>query len=306
MSSAPKRHDLDQSTKDVSIGVAISTVGRPRELARCLESLINGTRQPVEVVVVDQGTDGEIERVVAGAAEAGLHVTHVAQPRLGLGAGQNVAVAGTRTDIVAVIDDDCVAHNQWVDSIVGVLVANGGPDVVTGPVLPLPPEADRQLPVSTRTSRDARTFVGPSAPWHVGSGNNFAFKRPWFDAIGGCDARLGPGSPGRGGVDMDLFYRLLRAGAVIRYDPTAIVYHSRATPADRRARRGPYGYGMGACSMLWYRDGDRRGLRILVEWLAFRTSLLARALATRNWRAAHEEILVLGGTLAGIHHGLRA
>ena len=78
-------------------------------------------------------------------------------------------------------------------------------------------------------------------PWDVGSGNNFALRRSAWTAIGGCDERLGPGSPGRGAVDLDLFHRILTAGGSLLYDPSCVVHHERDTPQARLARRGPYG-----------------------------------------------------------------
>ena len=105
---------------------------------------------------------------------------------------------------------------------------------------------------------------------------------------------------------MDLFRRLLRAGARGRYEPEAIVLHERATTAGRLARRFPYGYGMGACCALWMRQGDGQGLRVLGRWIAMRANRLARSLARRRWLAVREETLVLAGTVGGVIFGLRA
>jgi glycosyltransferase involved in cell wall biosynthesis len=254
------------------------------------------------VVVVDQSVDGSAGPVVARAREAGLEVVHRHEPGRGLGLAQNTALAASTLELVAVLDDDCVADSGWIAALE---VALGDSDVITGPVLALPPEGERILAVSTRTSLEPRSFGRRDLPWHVGSGNNFALRRSWFDAVGGCDTRLGPGSPGRGGVDMDL-YRLLRAGAAIRYEPTAVVHHARTTREGRRSRRIPYGFGMGACCTLWLRDHDFGGARVLAAWIGFRFGLLACAVAARRWEAVREETLVLVGTAHGIVYGVRA
>ena len=287
------------------VTVAIATVGRPRDLERCLASLLDGSCRPAEVVVVDQSAGDETERVVENAGAAGLATVHHRQARRGLAAAQNAAVAAASHELVAVIDDDCVAEKRWLETIASLLSA-GMADVVTGPVFPLPSEGERTEPVSSRTSVLPRLFSRREAPWQIGSGNNFALKREWFDRIGGNDERLGPGSPGHGGVDMDLFYRLLRAGASIRYDPGAVVYHARATPAGRLARRVPYGFGMGACCVFWLRNRDPGGLRILLSWFCLRGMLLGRALLGRRWIGVREELLVLGGTVRGIIYGMHA
>jgi GT2 family glycosyltransferase len=148
-------------------------------------------------------------------------------------------------------------------------------------------------------------FSGKTLPWPVGGGNNFAVRVEWFSRIGGCDERLGPGSPGEGGVDMDLFYRLLRAGALIRYEPDALVYHERQTKAGRMARRPMYGHGMGACCALRLREGDFYALRVLGRWLLFRARLMTAALLRRQWLTANEEWLILRGSVRGLAYGFR-
>ena len=104
---------------------------------------------------------------------------------------------------------------------------------------------------------------------------------------------------------MDLFYRLLRAGARARYEPDLVVYHEQQQPEGRLTRRGAYGFGMAAACALWMREGrDRQALRILGAWIAMRGRLLAVAVRRRRWRSVREELLVLGGTARGVVHGL--
>jgi GT2 family glycosyltransferase len=151
-----------------------------------------------------------------------------------------------------------------------------------------------------------REFAGRAAPWHVGSGNNFALRRDVYLGIGGCDERLGPGSPAQGGVDMDLFYRLLRSGARIRYEPDALVLHERQSPEERAVRRPMYGFGMGACFGLWLRERDWYALPLLGRWLALRLARVARPRDVGRPQMAREELAILASTTRGLVHGLRA
>jgi GT2 family glycosyltransferase len=287
------------------VAVAISTRDRPRALERCLEALATGRLAPDEVVVADQSEGDETRELLASAAQALGPVRYVEARHGGLGAAQNDAVRATAAPVVAVLDDDCIADDRWLESIVRAFV-DEELALMSGPVLALGPEAPGLHAVATRTSRERRELDARTLPWDAGSGNNFAFRKAWFERIGGCDERLGPGAPGKGALDMDLFRRLLRAGARGRYEPDAIVFHERATTAGRLARRFPYGYGMGACCVLWMRQGDAHGFRVLARWLAMRSNRLARSLARGRWLAVREEVLVLAGTVGGIVFGLRA
>jgi len=207
--------------------------------------------------------------------------------------------------LIAVLDDDCVADFGWIEQLERAFAADPELALLGGRVLALPAAGERTFAVASRTSTKRREFSRPSAPWQVGSGNNFALRRDWFERVGGGDERLGPGTPGQGALDIDLFYRVLRAGGRALYDPDAIVRHEPATWSGRLERRRPYGFGMGAACGLRLREGDLYAIRLLAGWLGLRLRVLAAALLARRWEALREEGLVLGGTAAGIVHGLR-
>jgi GT2 family glycosyltransferase len=288
----------------MTIAVAISTRDRPQALQRCLESLGAGRLRPDEVIVADQSDGSETSRIADEVKASGLLSIRYLRARPGgLGAAQNDAIGATSSEIVAVLDDDCVADGRWLQEIAHAFEGDPELALIAGRVLPLGPPSLDTYPVSSRLSAEPRAFVGKSLPWDVGSGNNFAVRRVWFERIGGCDERLGPGAPLRGGLDMDLFYRLLRAGGRARYDPGVLVLHERATREGRLSRRPAYGYGMAAAIAIWLRDGDRFAWRVLGAWVRMRSSLALRALAKRRWQAVHEEALVLRGTMQGLVQG---
>lgn len=282
--------------------VAVATLDRPQGLARCLEGLAQGTALPAEVIVVDQG--GGAAPVVE-AFRGRLPVRRLPQERRGLAASRNLALAEARQPVLAVTDDDCVPDGRWVAALEQAF-RSLPPDAVTGPVLPLGPEQPGLYAVSTRTSSCPADFAGRALPWLVGTGGNFAAPRDRLLRVGGFDERLGAGSPGGSGEDMDILYRLLKAGARIRYEPQAVVYHERQPRERRLASRSAYGRGIGACCGLWLRERDLHALAILGGWLRMRGGMAAGAVRRRQWGGLREELLVLGGTARGLVYGLRA
>ncbi|HEX5761377.1 MAG TPA: glycosyltransferase [Thermoanaerobaculia bacterium] len=285
------------------VTVAVATLDRPDGLRRCLTALAEGTLRPAEVVVVDQGSGAE--GAVAAARQAGLEVVHLRQERRGLAASRNAAWARAAQPFVAVTDDDCVPDAGWVAALARAFAAADAPDAVTGRVLPLGADEPGLYAVSSRTGAARADFAGRALPWLVGTGGNFALRREWLARVGRYDERLGAGTPGGAGEDMDLLYRLLRAGARIRYEPEAVVYHERQTRPRRLATRASYGRGIGACCGLWLRGRDLHALAILGQWLVMRARLLVGAARRGRWSAAREEILVLAGTAGGLLYGLR-
>jgi GT2 family glycosyltransferase len=291
--------------RTVPIAVGISTRDRHDALAACLDALASGTVLPAQLIVVDQSAGVQTRDLVEERRAAFPRVDYVPHRGQGLGAAQNETFAHAASPVIAVTDDDCVPAPTWLETIDRVLADASGLAGVTGRVLPLGPERPNLYAVSSRESNERRDFSGRTLPWDVGSGNNFAVRREWLVDVGGNDERLGPGSPGRGGVDMDLFYRLRAAGARLRYEPDSVVYHARTTRRGRLERRFPYGHGMGAACILWLRRGDRYALRVLGAWLSFRLRRLAAGTRHRQWSLVHEELLVLAGTLRGLVHGAR-
>jgi GT2 family glycosyltransferase len=290
-------------TADSAITVAVSTRDRPVALDRCLASLVANC--PTVVIVVDQSTADDTARLVDRHRASGLPIEYVKHGGAGLGASQNAAISRASSEFVAVVDDDCVASPDWLSSLERAL-ASDELDLVGGRVLPMEPEGDRVHPVSSRTSTVRRRLGRGALPWLVGSGNNFLVRRELFLRIGGCDERLGPGSPLDGGVDIDLFHRLLGAGARALYEPDAIVYHERQTSAARRERRPMYGRGTGAAIAFWLRGGDWRALRVLLAWIWLRANLLFGALVRANGPAIREELVMLRSTIGGLVAGLSA
>jgi len=288
--------------RHAAISVAIATRDRPGALARSLESLAAGRVLPAEVVVADQSTAGESRAVTMRADGPALHVRWVDGGSGGLAGGQQIAFDQARHPLVAVLDDDCVADPGWIEALERSFAQDPELALVCVRVAPLPGTGHA---VASRTAVAARRFRGRSLPWNVGSGNNFALRREWFDRVGGCDERLGPGTPGQGALDMDLFYRVLRAGGRALYEPRALVGHERASKEGRLARRRPYGFGMGAMCALRLREGDPYAAVMLAAWVALRLRLVAAGLLRRRMSALREEALILGGTAAGIVHGMR-
>jgi GT2 family glycosyltransferase len=295
------RPEVQQQPR-VAVTVVISTLDRPSQLARCLEALLSGSRLPAGVVVVDQGDSTPTEPVVTAARDRGLTVTHVVQPRRGLSASQNAGVRAASTEVVAVVDDDCVPDARWVEVVEAAFGATEDPLLLTGRVLPLPAVGDRVVPLSVRDSAVARVWTRPPMPWHIGTGGNFAVLRSAFLAVGGNDERLGTGTPGRGGNDLDLFHRLVDSGVTARYEPDLLVRHERATVAEHLSRRSSYGYGVGAMLGVWLRRGDARAVLVLLAWLRLRARV---GYSRRSGGGLAHEARVLSGTVTGLLYGLR-
>lgn len=287
------------------VSAAIATLDRPDALARCLDALLSGSVLPGEVIIIDQSDNDATAKKVLTRQSATIPIIYIRQSRKGLSASRNAALGRAQYPLVAITDDDCVPGSGWIAAIGNSLSAVTAPDALTGRVLPLGPESSDTYVVSARESSLRHDFVGKTSPWLVGSGGNFAVKRRWFEGVGGWDERLGAGSPGKAAEDMDFFYRLLRAGARIRYEPDVVVYHERTSKSRRLMTRWSYGYGIGAFCSLWLRRGDPYALRVLGRWLCWQCRDFTTAAVRRQWLESYQRWLGLRGTVGGLIYGLK-
>lgn len=285
--------------------VLICTRNRSSLLRRCVEAILAGTVLPAALFVVDQSDDDATRLLVdeLRARADGAALRRIASAGGGMAVGQNLGFRQVTTPVVVVTDDDCIPGPRWVETASEAFETDPTLGLLAGRVLPAGHTSPDRYPVASRTSEVAATLDGSSMPWDVGSGNNFAVTLDTLRVIGGNDERLGPGARLRGGADMDLFRRALRAGVHGRYEPALVVEHEPATRAERLGRRLPYGYGMGVACALWWRQGDRAAAAILRRWLAMRSRRLVRGIRGQRL-AAREELLVLTGTVRGLCRGL--
>jgi GT2 family glycosyltransferase len=285
----------------LTVAVAVATAGSARtpSLLRCVQAILAGDRAPERLLIVDQGGSEDLGRLLAAVERpAGTVVERIPQARLGLSASRNLALDRLRQDVVAVTDDDCVPDPGWLDAICAAFAQSAELAVVTGPVLPLPAEGARLEAVSSREYSAARTFGRWTPPWHVGTGGNMAFRPALLDPLR-FDERLGAGSSGLAGEDIDLLARALSSGRLIAFEPASVVRHERQTRERRRASRFDYGHGVGAALAFAIRRGDLAGPLDLGGWILLRLRLAIRR------RAPSEELRMLHGTLAGLAYGLR-
>ena len=292
--------------KVANITVAIPTLDRPEKLTRCLDGLFKGTVLPAELLIVNQGPYHPVEKVIEGfRLQHSIPIVHCSQPCTGLSAARNLATNRAHSYIIAFTDDDCVPDPRWLAHIDRILISSPTADGVTGGIQPLETDSPAEFPISLRLSKKGMRFQGRGLPWQVGSGGNFAIKRNWLFLVGGFDERLGAGSPGKAAEDMDLFYRLLRAGTVIQYEPEALIYHERQETARLFRSFWNYSHGIGAFTAKHVRKGDLYAAYILGVWLFWLLWRTAGSVVRRNRVYAGEGFWSLRGCRHGLAYGFR-
>ena len=234
----------ERTTADVTI--VIPTLGRPI-LKRALDAIRGGTMLPAEVIVVDQGSSPVIEQLLRDASAGGLATRWIPSTQRGRARGVNRGIEAATTRFVAVTDDDCLVHPDWLEQIVTRLGED--PDsIVTGRV-----EAGDETVLPSVTTSTYRVQRRPSVRFDQLSGGNMALARAIVERIGGLDE-----DPClRTAEDAEFAYRALRSGVIVRYAPEIAVTHlGWRDDAQRTSQYADYARSHGGFYGKYLRRGD--------------------------------------------------
>jgi glycosyltransferase involved in cell wall biosynthesis len=80
-----------------------------RYLAEALDSILEQTYHPLQVIVADDGSSDGTAEVVH---RYGAQVTHLFQPHAGLPAARNLGLSAARGELIAFLDSDDIWHPQ--------------------------------------------------------------------------------------------------------------------------------------------------------------------------------------------------
>ncbi len=201
------------------VSVIIPAYNEAPVLENCVRSLLGGSYDRVQVVIVDDGsTDGTVE-VAGRLARTCPQVRFVRQPNAGKGAALNHGIAVATGEVLFFVDADGIFGR---DTIAEMLRGFDDPRVgaVCGDDRPvnLNRVQTRLLAVlshaGTGLVRRALTVLG-CLP--IVSGNVGAFPREVVAEIGGFDETTV-------GEDLELTWRVHRAGYQVVFRPRALVH----------------------------------------------------------------------------------
>jgi glycosyltransferase involved in cell wall biosynthesis len=274
-----------------SLTVAICTKDRPENLARCLKHLLK-VRKPntsslrtsdslpgFEVLVVDNAPSDERTKELVSTMSG---VRYVQEPRAGLDFARNRALREATGEIIAYLDDDVAVDRQWLEGLVDAWSENPDAGAFTGLVLPYELATEAQILFEQRGGfrrgfekiRYGQILPGnplyPCGSGIFGVGCNMAFRKEILLRLGGFDEALDTGPPLPGGGDLDIFYRVIRAGYPLVYEPQYLVFHQhRRDLVDLRRQYRSWGLGFMAFVTKSYQQDStqrRKILRLIAWW----------------------------------------
>ncbi len=298
----------------MDLTVAIVTHNRAQSLQRTLSSLTRAQAPPdfrFEVCIVLNACTDDSAAVVDAFADH-LPLFALTEPRAGISQARNAAIAGSRGEAIAWIDDDVSVDPDWLSSYAEALREHPEVSFFGGPIQPtFPVEIPAWFQASWRHFANAFAMreVAADAPVQPDSlpyGANFLVRSACQRQFP-YDERLGrrPGLLVMGQEETSLLRRIMAAGGRGRWVKRAGVLHHIDASRCRRRYLLRYVAGDGFMAARLEALGLRTfSLRLLLELLRIGIGLpqwlLGELLARHHLRARGMIAVAYGiGALSG-------
>ncbi len=190
------------STSLPLVSVVMPVYNSARYLRDAVRSIERQGYQPLEIIVVDDGSTDETPRVIASLGD---RVRALRQDNAGPAAARNHGIAASHGQLLAFCDADDTWPDGKLHLQVGRLQQDAELDVVLGRVQYVADEGER-VPNVQFEDPDAQTLTHV----HLGSG---VYTRRGFETVGAFDDTL------RFSEDVDWFFRARELGVKIRILP---------------------------------------------------------------------------------------
>jgi GT2 family glycosyltransferase len=267
-----------------------------------------------EIMVVDNApSDRRTKNLVASLPE----VHYVCEPKPGLNFARNKALQEARGDLLAFIDDDVKVDRYWLAGLMEAWGENPDAAAFTGLVLPSELGTEAQIMFERRGGfrrgfdkiRYGQTLPGnsmyPCGAGIFGAGANMAFQRKILLSLGGFDVALDTGPHLPGGGDLDIFYRVIRAGYPLVYEPRYMVFHQHRREIKALRRQYWKSWGLGFTTFVvksFKTDPPQRAniTRLVIWWFMDQLRHLLKSLQGRDPLPPKMILAEFGGGVLGL------
>ncbi len=277
------------------VSVVICTKNRANKLAKCLSSVSHLKYPRYEIIVVDSSsTPIESHKVKKLSKIFGANYFY--ESKIGLSVARNRGIYQAKGKVIAFTDDDCVVDEKWlscgvrhfknpnVGCVIG-RVEQDSDDLMSQIYGQLFPKSITDSNFSKIDFNHLIKFLAKRilSLFPSGVGCNMMIRKSLFNKIGLFDEKLGIGTVG--GEELDMFYRILKAGYSIIYDSSTVVYHKHEFRSFQELINILEGRERG-CAYFWLKHARLGDLIAITITIAHTIRLLIKIILA-SWKGNH-------------------
>ncbi len=230
------------------ISAIICTYNRSSYLGSAIDSLLCQNFDDFEVIVVDNASTDETKDVVNLRLSNG-RLRYIWEPVVGLSVARNTGAKAALGEILAYLDDDAVASQNWLkclyrafESYPNLVVAGGKVTLLWPDNMASPKWLSAGLAENLGAYDLGDEMMYIERPNLTPRGLNYAIRRSFWQEIGGFDVNLGRiGKKLLSNEELLVTEMALKLALQVAYLPDAVVGHHVAPERIRRSwflRRG--------------------------------------------------------------------
>ena len=207
---------------------------RPDTVGETIQSIVRQSWPDLEILVIGQGDPSNAltiatKEAIVNASDDG-RVRYLHRLEKGATRARNTGMEAATGEILAFIDDDCEAHEDWLSAMVAVFERDAAVGLVGGAVI-APPRTGRGLAKCPTVSPSETVYEpekmgGTPPPGWDWISCNVAIRREVADSIGLWDEYLGPGTEFPAADDTDYLLRAEALNVIMATTPRAVVTHT--------------------------------------------------------------------------------
>ncbi|HEX6915880.1 MAG TPA: glycosyltransferase family A protein [Chitinophagaceae bacterium] len=198
------------------ISAVVATYRRKEELRRLFDSVIaNGIRN-IELIIVDQNTDGLIDQLISEYASQ-LDISHIRMEEANQSKARNIGAAQAKYPIICFPDDDCWFEPDALTKVQHYFQRAPQTDLLVANWKQNPVVHERSFRL---TPQHIYTFRAVGYVTYV-----LFFNKGVFQKLGGFLETIGIGKYIGGGEDSELTFRAADRGMRIYYEASIGVNH---------------------------------------------------------------------------------
>ncbi|MEX2214878.1 MAG: glycosyltransferase [Phycisphaeraceae bacterium] len=212
------------------VSVVVAVYNGAKTLDNCLRSLRRLNYPDYEIIVIDDGSKDHTPQIVTRHGVRSIRVDNG-----GLSRARNLGIEAATGSIVAFIDSDAYADEDWLFNLVTTLEEHNAAGV-GGPNLTPPEDGFVALCVDHAPGNPTHVLLDDETAEHV-PGCNMAFRKDALQRINMFDP-----THRAAGDDVDVCWKLLVREEKIAFSPSAVVWHHRR-PTVKGFLKQQRGYG---------------------------------------------------------------
>ena len=285
------------------ITIIITTRNRGNIIVNALDSIYRSNYKYFNVVITDQSTDNQTELTIERFKDNPTF-KYLRSNTTGAAIGRNIAIENADTELIGIIDDDCVIPEYWIETLINAFSIHHNIGIIFGNVKPgkydtskgFIPSYVRENNYLAKNIYDKNNVEGLSACMGI--------KKSVWEKLSGFDTMLGGGAFFRSGEESDLTIKALIKGFYV-YECTSfcLTHNGFRVWEDAYKLVDSYWYGTGATFAKYFKCGELSIVLILAKlaykW-AFKPSRVIKSLGTNQYKLRR-----LNSFCRGFYSGLK-